>query len=47
MERMHSDTQFADFSLVPTHVEMMEFVGIGNNPMVGCTITCAVDITTA
>ena len=37
MGRMHSDAQFAGSSSVPAHVEMMGFLGIGNNPMVGCT----------
>ena len=32
--RMHSDAQFAGSSSVPAHVEMMGFLGIGNNPMV-------------
>ncbi|MBS7409902.1 MAG: GGGtGRT protein, partial [Bacteroides sp.] len=32
---------------VPAHVEMMGFLGIGNNPMVGCTVACAVDVATA
>ena len=36
MGRMHSDAQFAGSSSVPAHVEMMGFLGIGNNPMVGC-----------
>ena len=40
--RMHSDAQFAGSSSVPAHVEMMGFLGIGNNPMVGCTVDCAV-----
>ena len=40
--RMHSDAQFAGSSSVPAHVEMMGFLGIGNNPMVGCTVACAV-----
>ena len=34
MGRMHSDAQFAGSSSVPVHVEMMGFLGIGNNPMV-------------
>ena len=29
------------------HVEMMGFLGIGNNPMVGCTVACAVDVAQA
>ena len=47
MGRMHSDAQFAGSSSVPAHVEMMGFLGIGNNPMVGCTVACAVDIAQA
>ena len=47
MGRMHSDAQFAGSSSVPAHVEMMGFLGIGNNPMVGCTVGCAVDVATA
>ena len=35
MGRMHSDAQFAGSSSVPAHVEMMGFLGMGNNPMVG------------
>jgi hypothetical protein len=42
--RMHSDAQFAGSSSVPAHVEMMGFLGIGNNPMVGCTVACAVEV---
>ena len=44
MGRMHSDAQFAGSSSVPAHVEMMGFLGIGNNPMVGCTVAVAVDV---
>ena len=47
MGRMHSDAQFAGSSSVPAHVEMRGFLGIGNNPMVGCTVACAVDVATA
>ena len=47
MGRMHSDAQFAGSSSVPAHVEMMGFLGIGNNPMVGCTVAVAVDVSTA
>ena len=47
MGRMHSDAQFAGSSSVPAHVEMMGFLGIGNNPMVGCTVACAVDVAQA
>jgi len=42
--RMHSDAQFAGSSSVPAHVEMMGFLGMGNNPMVGCTVACAVNV---
>ena len=28
-------------------VTMMGFLGIGNNPMVGCTVTCVVDVAQA
>ena len=47
MGRMHSDAQFAGSSSVPAHVEMMGFLGIGNNPMVGCSVACAVDVAQA
>jgi hypothetical protein len=43
---MHSDAQFAGSSSVPAHVEMMGFLGIGNNPMVGATVAVAVDVST-
>ena len=42
--RMHSDAQFSGSSSVPAHVEMMGFLGIGNNPMVGATVAIAVAI---
>ena len=41
---MHGDAHFAGSSSVPAHVEMMGFLGIGNNPMVGGTVACAVDV---
>ena len=44
MGRMHSDAQFAGSSSVPAHVEMMGFLGMGNNPMVGATISVAVAV---
>ncbi len=44
MGRMHSDAQFAGSSSVPAHVEMMGFLGIGNNPMVGATVAVDVDV---
>ena len=45
--RMHSDAQFAGSSSVPAHVEMMGLIGMGNNPMVGCTVACAVNVALA
>ena len=42
--RMHSDAQFAGSSSVPAHVEMMGFLGMGNNPLVGATVAVAVAI---
>ena len=45
--RMHSDAQFAGSSSVPAHVEMMGFLGMGNNSMVGCTVACAVNVALA
>ena len=44
MGRMHSDAQFAGSSSVPAHVEMMGLIGMGNNPMVGATVSVAVSI---
>ncbi len=44
MGRMHSDAQFAGSSSVPAHVEMMGFLGAGNNPMVGMTVSVAVAV---
>jgi len=44
MGRMHSDAQFAGSSSVPAHVEMMGFLGMGNNPMVGATVSIAVAV---
>ncbi|MCI5144476.1 MAG: GGGtGRT protein, partial [Candidatus Electrothrix sp. AR3] len=42
MGRMHCDAQFAGSSSVPSHVEMMGFIGMGNNPMVGTSVAVAV-----
>ncbi|MDR0850880.1 MAG: GGGtGRT protein [Clostridiales Family XIII bacterium] len=42
--RMHSDAQFAGSSSVPAHVEMMGFLGMGNNPMVGASVAVAVAV---
>lgn len=42
MGRMHSDAQFAGSSSVPAHVEMMGLIGMGNNPMVGASVSVAV-----
>mgnify|MGYP004531906017 FL=1 len=47
MGRMHSDAQFAGSSSVPAHVEMMGFLGMGNNPMVGATVAIAVQVAQA
>ena len=44
MGRMHSDAQFAGSSSVPAHVEMMGLIDMGNNPMVGATVACAVAV---
>lgn len=44
MGRMHGDAQFAGSSSVPAHVEMMGFIGMGNNPMVGATVAAAVAV---
>jgi len=42
MGRMHCDAQFAGSSSVPAHVDMMGFIGMGNNPMVGASVAVAV-----
>lgn len=42
--RMYADAQFAGSSSVPAHVEMMGYIGMGNNPMVGATVSLAVAI---
>ena len=42
MGRMHCEAQFAGSSSVPAHVEMMGFIGMGNNPIVGATVALAV-----
>ena len=47
MGRMHGDAQFAGSSSVPAHVEMMGLIGMGNNPMVGATVACAVEVSMA
>ena len=44
MGRMHSDARFAGSSSVPAHVEMMGLIGMGNNPMVGATVSIAVAV---
>ena len=44
MGRMHSDAQFAGSSSVPAHVDMMGLIGMGNNPMVGATVSLAVAV---
>ncbi len=45
--RMHSDAQFAGSSSVPAHVEMMGLIGMGNNPMVGASVSVAVALAQA
>lgn len=45
--RMYCDAQFAGSSSVPAHVEMMGYVGMGNNPMVGATVALAVALSQA
>ena len=47
MGRMHCDAQFAGSSSVPAHVAMMGFIGMGNNPMVGATVSLAVAVSMA
>ncbi len=44
MGRMHGDSQFAGSSSVPAHVDMMGFIGMGNNPMVGASVAVAVAV---
>lgn len=44
MSRMYADAIFAGSSSVPAHVEMMGYVGMGNNPMVGATVSLAVKL---
>ena len=44
MGRMHCDAQFAGSSSVPAHVEMMGLIGMGNNPMVGATVSVSVAV---
>lgn len=44
MGRMHCDAQFAGSSSVPAHVEMMGLIGMGNNPMVGASVSVSVAI---
>ena len=34
----------APSSVRSTHVEMMGLIGMGNNPMVGATVACAVAV---
>ena len=44
MGRMHCDAQFAGSSSVPAHVNLMGFVGMGNNPLMGCCVSLAVTL---
>lgn len=47
MGRMHCDAQFAGSSSVPSHVEMMGLIGMGNNPMVGASVAVSVAVSQA
>ena len=40
-------TATAHATVVPAHVEMMGLIGMGNNPMVGATVACAVAVSEA
>lgn len=42
--RMHSNLQFAGSSSVPAHVEMVGFIGIGNNPLVGAMVSAVCQV---
>ena len=42
MGRMHCSAIFAGSSSVPAHVEMMGFIGMGNNPLVGAMVAIVV-----
>ncbi len=42
MGRMHCSAIFAGSSSVPAHVEMMGFIGMGNNPLVGAMVAVTV-----
>lgn len=42
MGRMHCSAIFAGSSSVPAHVEMMGFIGMGNNPLVGAMVATVV-----
>lgn len=42
MGRMHCSAIFAGSSSVPAHVEMMGFIGMGNNPLVGAMVAVVV-----
>lgn len=44
MSRMYADAIFTGSSSVPAHVEMMGFIDMGNNPIVGATVSIAVKI---
>ena len=45
MSQMYGDAIFAGSSSVPAHVAMMGYVGMGNNPMVGATVSIAAELT--
>jgi hypothetical protein len=42
MGRMHCSAIFTGSSSVPAHVEMMGFIGMGNNPLVGAMVAVVV-----
>jgi hypothetical protein len=44
LSRMYGDVTFAGSSSVPAHVEMMGFIGMGNNPMVGASVAVTVGV---
>ena len=44
VSRMYADATFAGSSSVPAHVAMMGYIGMGNNPMVGATVSVAAAI---
>jgi hypothetical protein len=41
---MYGDAQFAGSLSILAHVDMMDLIGAGNNPMVGMTVALAVAV---